>query len=211
LESDIIPAVERAIADGILPLIVGECSKDDRVRRRLHAQNGGVLFTSRERDLEIFAVSFYPEDFRPEQSDGQCRFQSLNDTECSIVSGALSVCSTDFETDKGRVLDAIKNGMDNDDYVDAHEDIVKVTYISVDVDSVVNPGNILSPPVVTNDESRGLDPVYWAVIGGGTAAILAIVFAGRRLIGDEEDEEEGDDGGDEENGVVGPEAAEDEV
>ena len=133
LEQSLIPSVEDAIMDSLTPLVVGECSNDEGVRRLLSDRNIGVLHNAMNthRRAQIFGLGASPADTRRGGSTCQSTRTSPNHR-CFVVSGAVTVCSTNFAKDKAKVMNAIQEGMEDDAYNDAHEAIVELFFIGED-------------------------------------------------------------------------------
>jgi len=133
LEQSLIPSVEDAIMDSLTPLVVGECSNDEGVRHLLSDRNIDMLHNamSTHRRAQIFGLGASPADTRRGGSTCQSTRTSPNHR-CFVVSGAVTVCSTNFAKDKTEVMNAIQEGMKVDAYNDAHEAIVELFFIGED-------------------------------------------------------------------------------
>ena len=133
LEQSLIPSVEDAIMDSLTPLVVGECSNDEGVRHLLSDRNIDMLHNamSTHRRAQIFGLGASPADTRRGGSTCQSTRTSPNHR-CFVVSGAVTVCSTNFAKDKAEVMNAIREGMEDDAYNDAHEAIVELFFIGED-------------------------------------------------------------------------------
>jgi len=132
-EQFLIPSIEQGILDSLLPLVVGECANDDNVRRLLSEQNLVQMRNAMNtlRRAEIFGLSTSPTDIR-RGVGSNCRAKTSPNHKCSVVSGATMICSTNYIEDKAEVLKVIEDNMEDDFYVDTHEDVVKIYFLGED-------------------------------------------------------------------------------
>ena len=213
-EQNLIPSIEASIMSSLLPLVVGECSNDESVRRLLSEQNllqmRNAMNTHRR--AEIFGLSTSPTDLR-RGAGSNCRAKTSTNHKCSVVSGATIICSNNYSKDKKEVLKIIQDKMEDDAYVDAHKDIVKIYFLREnevdgmeDVSSMdgdedgegdedeagdVNSADSTSASNSTTAASKtnnGLEGAQlWAVILGSAAAIAVFILVGRKLIEEDYD------------------------
>ena len=137
LEQSLIPSIEDAIMDSLTPLVVGECSNDEGIRRLLSSdRNIDMLhyLMNTHRRAQIFGLGASPTDTRRGGAGSTCQsIRTSPNHRCSIVSGAITVCSTNFANDKTKVVSIIQEGMKDGTYKEAHKDIVKLFFIGKDV------------------------------------------------------------------------------
>ena len=137
LEQSLIPSVEDAIMDSLTPLVVGECSDDEGVRRLLSSDRTIDMLhnaMNAQRRAQIFGLGASPTDTRRGGASSTCQsIRTSPNHRCSVVSGAVTVCSTNFANDKTEVVSTIQEGMEDGTYNEAHEDIIKLFFIGEDV------------------------------------------------------------------------------
>lgn len=137
LEQSLIPSVEDAIMNSLTPLVVGECSNDEGIRRLLSSnRNIDMLHNAMNthRRAQIFGLGASPTDTRRGGAGSTCHsIRTSPNHRCSVVSGAVTVCSTNFANDKTEVVSIIQEAMEDGTYNEAHEDIIKLFFIGEDV------------------------------------------------------------------------------
>ena len=137
LEQSLIPSVEDAITDSLTPLVVDECSNDEGIRRLLSSDRTIDMLhnaMNTHRRAQIFGLGASPTDTRRGGAGSTCQsIRTSPNHRCSIVSGAITVCSTNFANDKTKVVSIIQEGMKDGTYKEAHKDIVKLFFIGKDV------------------------------------------------------------------------------
>mmetsp|Transcript_9371 Transcript_9371/g.13745 ORF Transcript_9371/g.13745 Transcript_9371/m.13745 type:complete len:182 (-) Transcript_9371:608-1153(-) len=103
--------------------------------------------------------------------------------ECFAVAGHLTLYINAVEKDQQMsVLNAIKAGMENDTFVDAHEAIVNIRFISKDPNAAMEDNS--SPEykdmnASSNDRGRSY-ALDFGLIGGAIALIIAVIDRMRR-------------------------------
>lgn len=137
LEQSLIPSVEDAITDSLTPLVVGECSNDEGIRRLLSSDRTIDMLhnaMNTHRRAQIFGLGASPTDTRRGGAGYTCQsIRTSPNHRCSVVSGAVTVCSTDFANDKTEVVSIIQEAMEDGTYNEAHEDIIKLFFVGEDV------------------------------------------------------------------------------
>ena len=137
LEQSLIPSIEDAIMDSLTPLVVGECSNDEGIRRLLSSdRNIDMLhyLMNTHRRAQIFGLGASPTDARRGGAGNTCQsIRTSPNHRCSVVSGAVTVCSTNFANDKTEVVSIIQEAMEDGTYDEAHEDIIKLFFVGEDV------------------------------------------------------------------------------
>ena len=196
IDDEIIPAIENAVLESLLPMVVGECGSDESVRARFRSllQQQQGRSPERRRRATIFGMSTYPKDVHHPSSSplGRCRStETSSNHTCSAVQGATLICATDYATDAESILAIIEEGMVTDSYVDTNKDIIKVYFISGEDGSNDDHSGIEgdNSSSIASTNAAGLSPTnVWAIIGGSVASIVAIVALGQSLCDDDQGE-----------------------
>eukprot|EP00980_Cylindrotheca_fusiformis_P008180 scaffold1734_cov196-Cylindrotheca_fusiformis.AAC.2 len=166
IQENIIPPLENAIVDIILPAVFKD--QCDHSSRRLRLQR---------RLSEIKGISKYPEDIIYE--DYACR-STAEGNSCVVVSGELTIFAEDqgtLSTDTETVKKAIEVAMESGALSDTQEDVVRVTYVEVDPEP--NPAN--ETPGGNDDGNKpiAISPVPF-IIGGALLLALLVGIAYRQ-------------------------------
>eukprot|EP00567_Pseudictyota_dubia_P007647 CAMPEP_0197448436 /NCGR_PEP_ID=MMETSP1175-20131217/17440_1 /TAXON_ID=1003142 /ORGANISM="Triceratium dubium, Strain CCMP147" /LENGTH=571 /DNA_ID=CAMNT_0042980183 /DNA_START=37 /DNA_END=1752 /DNA_ORIENTATION=+ len=176
--SDMIPTVERAINDVLLPVLFSDsCSDDNNVRRALLEQGMGVVGLRGVRRLQTQMVALSPnppDEIQGDTCSNEGKIEAGNS--CFVVSGRLSVYTIRFgieeEEDMSAVLSAIRLGMEEGILADAHPSIARLFFVE---------RNNTVPKVVNPNESRFVDiqagggnPFPWAIAG----SLVSLVIVG---------------------------------
>jgi hypothetical protein len=138
LEQSLIPSVENSILDSLTPLVVGECRNEFDEVRMLSDRNIDMLHNamSTHRRAQILGLGASPTDTRRVGAGSTCQsIRTSPNHRCSVVSAAVTVCSTNFANDKNEVLGAIQEGMEDDTYNEAHAAIVKLFFMGEDAEA----------------------------------------------------------------------------
>jgi hypothetical protein len=190
---DVIPSLERAFSDAILPeLFVEEC----------HSHHGNVVLQSQ---LAATGVSTKPDDLVLQSL--ACGQANDGNSTCVVVKGELTLF-VDGTPDgiETQILAILKDHMKKDEFLSAHDGIKRVTF--VDVDSSVNAGTgvELSPTPAPASGPR-LDILYGVLAAlAALLLILAIVVWRRKHDEDADSQDEivqGDAGSDDQMGGEG--------
>lgn len=177
--NDILPALELAINEQLLsilfPLKCGD-KENDRYRR-----------------LDLVGISSRPEEMVLEGVS--CQLSLANSShECVVVEGGAKLFVDGNASDtKRQVLEAIKDGMDNDKFLYAHGAIVRLTFTKINTEGIsTQDAGVLS---TRSSENTTSVPPYVYVAGAGAGALLvagALVFFQRKQKEDE-DEDDGEE------------------
>lgn len=139
LEQSLIPSIEDAIMESLTPLVVGECGNDEGVRRLLSSGRDIDMLhnaMNAHRRTQIFGLGASPTDTRRGGAGSTCQsIRTSPNHRCSVVSGAVTVCSTKFANDKTEVVSIIQEGMEDGAYNESHQDIIKLFFIGEDSDA----------------------------------------------------------------------------
>eukprot|EP00545_Synedropsis_sp_CCMP1620_P007501 CAMPEP_0119003752 /NCGR_PEP_ID=MMETSP1176-20130426/745_1 /TAXON_ID=265551 /ORGANISM="Synedropsis recta cf, Strain CCMP1620" /LENGTH=433 /DNA_ID=CAMNT_0006955377 /DNA_START=74 /DNA_END=1375 /DNA_ORIENTATION=+ len=178
IASNVIPPLENAFSAAILPGLFSEkCSQRNKI---------GV----RRRRLVATGVSTRPEDIVLDSvSCGQTDAQSNN---CAVVQGELTIFLLEGTSDpavKDNIIQILRNGMTNGEFLYAHPDIERVTF--VDLSAV--PKSVAASedsPTPAPSNGAGLN-VLWVVIATVSGLVLVLAtFLWRRKQEEEESEED---------------------
>lgn len=205
LETEIIPAVEESIANSLLGSYIPGCNISKRRRTATEKRETVLTSNVHHRKLAIVGFTSSPSD---ELSDKRCTSEIQDDSfDCASVIGGLSFYLTDdanaVDRTKivGQVLTIIKEGMENDEYLDAHPDIIEIIFmtdiLSIDVDQINGPLNLTTrvtgqPP----EEIGGLPVVAISIASLSLFLFFGTVGLTRRYYvksGDEDSDEEDDE------------------
>ena len=190
---DVIPSLERAFSDAILPeLFVEEC----------HSHHGNVVLQSQ---LAATGVSTKPDDLVL-QSLACGRANDGNST-CVVVKGELTLFVDGTpERIETEIVAILKDRMKNDKFLSAHDGIKRVTL--VDVDSSANSGTgVEASPTPAPTSGPRLDILYGVLAAlAALLLILAIVVWRRKHDKDADSQDEivqGDESSDDQMGGEG--------
>ena len=173
----VLPSLERAFADALLPVFFssGDC-----------AQVGVVVNAN---SLLVLGISTKPDD--AVLDDVICNATEANNT-CEVLSGELSIFVADSGME-GSIEDAaittLKTGSENDDFLDAHVAIDRVTFVDLETEGPIN-----GDPDPITGASLGGDPrlstlVIVGIVVGIAALFLILVLLARKKRSDANEEE----------------------
>ena len=169
VEIEIIPALEKAFNDQILPSLFGvEC---------------GVLAESVLRSA--LGVSARPDDSI--LRDTSCAMKDVDTNDCVVVRGGLTVF---ISTAIGRedenviiadVISALQRGMQNGDFNYVHKGMVRVTFVDIEEQNPAQ-GEKAKGSVRAADSPRKNGLAYGVVAGAAVCVIasVAFIYNGRR-------------------------------
>lgn len=205
VQSDMIPAVERAINDVLLAVLFSElCGGEDDLGRRTLLEGGATEVMSLRgiRKLQttaVAALSPSPPDLV--QTGDTC----LNDdkikagSSCSVVSGRLSIYGNfSASEDASRaartaVADTIQRGMENDELVSAHPSIVRLFFVPRNSSFPLGDTSEVRFVDVRADGGGGSFPLIIAASIASLAIFGIAVGWNKSLRGNEDEQEEVDD------------------
>jgi hypothetical protein len=197
LVNDIIPALEKSVSDKLVQLFFGDLDECGSEGERMLQQEQPHL----QRKLRLVGLSGNPAD---SEIDGvQCRIGRVDDATsattrnifrntvmsgtkmCKVVEGKSTLYVTQYDrshighVEKEQAVNAIKEGMDGNEFVSSHPDIVSVYFIE-NLDQYTVVPQDLSDNVkendtedTTSDWKSGTFPMFIAAAG---SAILAFLF-----------------------------------
>jgi hypothetical protein len=175
-KSLVLPDLEIAMNDAILPTLFPECSTTARRRR--------VSFTNRHLMGTIAGISTRP--FDSIENDIECTGNN-----CHGLFGALTVFisttrrrSMQEASHTANVRKALKDSMDNGAFNDVSESIISVTWVDDGLDETP----VEKPPPTTDDgnntssdrSSGNNEVIGWTVAAGAAAVFLVLVAAAAR-------------------------------
>lgn len=194
LEGEVLPALEKAINDRLFSVLLsskcGGLGLDVGQRRRgewqFHPPRIGE--GRRGRNLDAVGISARPDEVV--YSGVPCEELNLTNSanDCTVVEGALQLYIDGKERDeRGTVLTIIKNGMDNDEFLHAHESIAQLIFVNL------RPRNYPSAGVGTRsapeDDNNPGWQIPYIIIGAFVLALLLLLCCAlRRRKKDEEDD-----------------------
>lgn len=190
IEEVIIPGIEEAINEKLLPELFPEACEESR---RLLASQEVRLPEARR--LSILGISPAPRD---QIAYGEnCNSDTGEASSCFVTKGRMKLFETSGNTRelKAVILDTIKAGMEEDTIAKAaHDDIIKLYYIE---EIAENPNSIesdLSAPVETFADGGSPTSVLVAA-AAGTIAILGAILGWRKFRKNDDDDDDSDDSG----------------
>lgn len=172
VEHDILPAVERAIIDKLISVLVdSKCGNDSRQRRR-------KILAGRR--LEIVGARTSPDEIVFHELSCQVQL-AHTENECDVVAASLTlyVIGTESE-EKTTALSAIKEGMDNDEFVHADEAIISLTFIEIHPQGYEIEDTNTRATDGTESIDRNNLPVILIAAGAAFFFILLLLFLRRR-------------------------------
>ena len=163
-EGELIPALEAAFSNAILPELFPESCAGRRRQRRLRTS----------------AVSSNPEDIIFQ--DIKCAKIYAATNECVVVEGELTLfIDGPVDQEEAEILSILKTGMENGDFDNVHDGIVRVSYLEI---------GTIAPPVIGNPEAtlapepasrEGNNALIYGLVGGGAAVLIGLAaFVWRR-------------------------------
>lgn len=179
MPSDVLFPLENAFSAAILPSLFSEkCS---------NALTPGI----RRRRLAATGVSARPEDIVLDSvACGEKKSESNN---CAVLQGELTVFLSEDESDEvmnQAIIQILKDGMTNDEFVYAHPDIERVTFVvlsAIPKSSATAAEDSPTPAPNNRDGLGGLWGVIASVVG---LLLLLAAFVWRRKQKEAEDEED---------------------
>jgi len=166
LISDVLPPLEKAFNDFLLPtLFPAECGTSrrlDMARRR----------------LLIRGISARPDD--SPMDDVVCSQVKVVGNNCVVIFGELSLLVDDQRrlNDERKVQDSLKQGMEDDVFISAHESIDRVTYVDLGGNPAKSDGGTDS--ITQSDDGLNGILVGFVVAAAGTALIVTTAIVYRR-------------------------------
>jgi hypothetical protein len=168
----LLPDLEIAMNDAILPSLFPECATTNTTRRRVSTNHRQLIGT-------IVGISTRPIDSI--ESDVVCtgsNCHGLLGTLTIFISTAQRRRSLQEESHTTTVRTALKDSMDAGAFNDVAESIISVTWVDDGLDEVP----VEKPPPVTddqtsNDQSSGKNQVIGWTVAVGAAALLVVLVA----------------------------------
>jgi hypothetical protein len=187
---DILFALERAVADKVLPtLFGGECERRHQLRRRLTTVGASINPADMKLPCELYLLyipladsnfTSYLRSFVSLLVDCTIELKS-NTSSCAVIDGQMTVYTDDGafnQTDT--VLKEIEQAMNGGDFNNGiHPEIVNVFYLDQSTDSIEDGAD--GPGAQNTPMNNGFStPFIVAIAVGGLAVIIAGVVWSRR-------------------------------
>jgi len=177
VQNKIIPSLEKSFSEAILPeLFSGKCSSQpDRFRHRL-------------RKLAAVGVSSTPSDTILDNI--LCEEKTSEDNACNVVRGEFTIFTDgDGEGIEGRVIQKLKEGISNGNFVAVHEGIERISYVQLDAKTnTINSGEGTNIRSDLSGDSYVLYGVITGVVVGFIALALLVWALKKRAKAGDEDE-----------------------
>lgn len=174
---EVLPSLERAFADALLPVFFssGDCAQ---VGVAVHDNASLVLGVSTKPDDTVL-------------DDVICNATTANNT-CEILSGELFIFVADSGMESSiedAAITTLKSGSENDDFLDAHVAINRVTFVDLETE-----GPIIGDPDPITGAPLGGDPrlvtfVIVGIVAGIAALFLILALLARKKRSDDNEEE----------------------
>uniref|UniRef100_A0A7R9WMT4 Uncharacterized protein n=1 Tax=Pseudictyota dubia TaxID=2749911 RepID=A0A7R9WMT4_9STRA len=209
VQNDLIPAVEKAINDVLLPVLFSDlCSDGENARRTLLDRKVATTGLRGVRRLEAQMVALSPNPPDMLQTADVCANEDKigPGNSCSVVRGRLSIYGVfttegDLSRTRAAVTDAIRLGMEGDALVASHPSIVRLFFVqrNTTIPQMENPNQVQSVDV--RADGGGAFP--WVI----AASIVSLVIVGsvlgwRKLRKNQEVDEDEDEGSDGEHDIA---------
>mmetsp|Transcript_33476 Transcript_33476/g.99778 ORF Transcript_33476/g.99778 Transcript_33476/m.99778 type:complete len:711 (-) Transcript_33476:2676-4808(-) len=155
VQSDMIPAVETAINDALLPVLFNDlCQSENDTRRALQQDGKQPVALRGMRRLQGQVVGMSPNPLDMIQTDEPCLNEAKikSGSSCVVVRGALSVygsfTSEDDETQtRVALIDTVQAGMEGGAFASTHPSIVRIFFVE----------RSISTPLIDTQEARFAD------------------------------------------------------
>lgn len=184
------PEVERKINDLLLRLVF--------FPTKCGGASGGELSLRHNRRLDVVGVSSYPLE---EVMEGvECQLNKTDATnDCVVCAGGLRIFFDGNRTDeRDRALQIIKTAMNAGEFNSLRDAIVRVTFISISIDSFgTRNADPQSPDTVGNDDGGLSTGAFVGMALGGLLGLLAMLLGCCFLRKSKDGENEQDEGEDE--------------
>jgi len=198
-QSNLVPAVERAINNALLPLLFSDlCSDDENTRRMLLEEGIRLDGQSGIRRLQTEIVALSPNPLDSIQTGDIC----LNEgsigpgNSCSVIRGRLSLYGV-FPTQdsiarsRAEVISAIRLGMEDDAFVSVHPSIVRLFFVerNTTIPQIESPNQVRSVEIRADSDG----PFPWVVAASvASLVIFGTVVGWRKLRRNKENADDGD-------------------